>query len=91
MKQKRENPSCTGKVFAHMKIKIYHIESIEKCNRFLASCQQYGYRVFQMQYDWNDPNGFHAWFQKIGTTELIEIVTHNKAVQDNIVNFNPSW
>jgi hypothetical protein len=65
----------------------YKIEAIEKCNKFLEECRQRGWKVWQMQYRWNRPEGFHAWFHKADEPD-IEVITHNEAVQDAIVNFN---
>ncbi len=74
-----------------MKNKSYRIETIEKCTRFLDACRERGYHVWQMQYQWFMPEGFHAWFHKPGNPEEIEIITHSKHVQEAIVNFNQPW
>lgn len=68
--------------------KPYRIETMEKCNKFLEECRQRGYTVWQMQYRWDEPEGFHAWFYKSGH-EDIEVITHNKQIQQAIVKFEP--
>lgn len=70
-------------------MKPYIIETMEKCNKFLEECRLRGYRVWQMQYRWNEPEGFHAWFHQAGNPDDIEIVTHNEQIQKAIVKFEP--
>lgn len=65
----------------------YTIESMDKCNRFLAKFRANGWSLWQTQYIWSEPEGYHAWFMKAGEDD-IELVTHNEAVQDAIVAFN---
>jgi len=64
----------------------YTINTMDKCNQFLDKLKLNGWKCWQMQYRWNDENGFHAWFWKTGEKD-IEIVTHNKDVQRAIVKF----
>lgn len=71
-----------------MKNKAYRVETIEKCTRFLAACREHGYYVWQMQYQWNMPEGFHAWFHRSGDPRDIEIVTNNRQVQKMLVDYN---
>jgi len=71
-----------------MKNKAYRVETIEKCTRFLAACREHGYYVWQMQYQWNMPEGFRAWFHRPQDPNDIEVVTHCKKVQKAIVGFN---
>ena len=70
-----------------MKNKLYKIDNMEKCTRFLDECRERRWQLWQMQYRYDDPEGFHAWFMKAGELD-IEIVTHNEDVQEAIVNFN---
>jgi hypothetical protein len=70
------------------KNKSSRIETIEKCNEFLARCRANGWQLWQMQYRWNEPEGFHAWFMKPGEPD-IEIITYNRKVQEAIVGFEP--
>jgi hypothetical protein len=65
----------------------YKIETMEKCDKFLAECRQRGWKVWQMQYRWSAPEGFHAWFHKAWEPD-IEVITHNGQVQDAIVAYN---
>ena len=71
-----------------MKNKAYRVETIEKCTRFLAACREHGYYVWQMQYQWNMPEGFLAWFHRSGNPGDIEIVTNNRQVQKMLVDYN---
>jgi len=71
-----------------MKNKAYRVETIEKCTRFLAACRERGYHVWQMQYQWFMPEGFHAWFHRSGDPGDIEIVTNNRQVQKMLVDYN---
>lgn len=64
----------------------YKVESIDKCNRFLSKFRASGWNLWQMQFRWNDLEGFHAWFMKAGE-EDIELVTRNEEVQKAIVKY----
>jgi len=66
----------------------YTVNNMDKCNSFLAKFRANGWKCWQMQYRWNDENGFHAWFHKAGEQD-IEVVTFNEDVQRAIVKFEP--
>ncbi len=70
-----------------MKNEPYKIETIDRCNKFLDGCRKRGYKFWRMQYRWSAPEGFHAWFMLAGEPD-IEVVTHNKQVQDALVAYN---
>jgi hypothetical protein len=63
------------------------INDITECKWFLDNLRATGWTVWQMQYRWNHPEGFHAWFMLAGH-EDIEVVTKNKDVQKEIVAYN---
>ena len=65
----------------------YIVNDMQKCTRFLSKLRANGWTVWQMQYRWNEPEGFHAWFMKAGESD-IEIVTFSENVQMAIVEFN---
>lgn len=44
------------------------------------------YRLWQMQYGYDTQEGFHAWFNKSGKSD-VEVVTFNKKVQDAIIKY----
>jgi hypothetical protein len=44
------------------------------------------YRFSAMQYRFDHPEGFHTWFMAKGGKE-VEVMTHDKAVQDAIIKF----
>ena len=66
----------------------YTINDIKKCERFLDKFRAGKWRVWQMQYRWSDPEGFHAWFIKGGEKD-IEVITYSEEVQKAIVSFEP--
>ena len=66
---------------------MYWVETMSRCVKYLDKLRAEGWDVWQMQYRWNLPEGFHAWFWKTGQ-EDIEIVTHNEEVQAAIVTFD---
>ena len=66
---------------------MYQVETMSRCNKYLDKLRFEGWDVWQMQYQWYHPEGFHAWFWKTGH-EDIELVTHNEDVQKAIVSFN---
>lgn len=63
------------------------INDMTECARILDKFRSEGWHVWQMQFRWNLPEGFHAWFMKVGYKD-IEIVTKNKEVEKAIVAFN---
>lgn len=64
------------------------IESAEEWSAFSAVLAEDGYSLWQWQYDFNHPLGFHAWFWSSGK-KLLEVVTHSDRVQDAIISFQP--
>lgn len=66
------------------------IESIEHWNILAAAMRDKGYTLWQMQYNHVHHEGFHAWFYKSGKDD-VEVVTHNRAVEMAIVNYNSSF
>jgi hypothetical protein len=69
-----------------MSIRI--IESIEHWNQACKYLKENNYKVWQSQYSWKQKEGFHAWFGSREDKEQIEIVTHNRDVEKEIVMFN---
>ena len=67
-----------------MKPKI--IESLDNWNILKQALINKGYRLWQMQYGYDRPEGFHAWFMK--DDKNVEIITHDKAVQEDMVSSN---
>ena len=65
----------------------YTINTIDKCDRFLDKFHANDWSLWQMQYRWSDPEGFHAWFMKSGEKD-IELITFNEEIQDRIVRYN---
>lgn len=62
------------------------IETIEQWNILCAALKGKGWRLWQMQYRWNDENGFHAWFWKADKAD-VEVVTYNEEVQKAIERY----
>jgi hypothetical protein len=65
----------------------YTINDMEKCNRFLDKLRANGWKLWQTQYQWDKPEGYHSWFWKTGEKD-IELVTYNEEVQNAIVTFS---
>lgn len=63
------------------------INTMEKWDVAAAYFLEKGYKVWQMQYSWDHPDGFHAWLFVSGNSD-IEICTHNEHVQNSIIKFN---
>jgi hypothetical protein len=62
------------------------VESLEKWAEVAPKLFVHGCRLFTMQYDADHPEGFHAWFW-CPDYPTIEIVTHNKDVQNAIITY----
>lgn len=63
------------------------MKTIESLSQWLILKQAIidkGYKLWRMQYSYNDPEGFHIWIWKKDKQD-VEIVTHNKEVQDDIL------
>ena len=65
----------------------YSIYTLEQCTRLLDEFRADGRHLWQTQYMWNMPEGFHAWFAK-ADSEDIEVITHDKNVQKTIIQFH---
>jgi hypothetical protein len=63
------------------------IESIDQWNKFELKLKEHGYERWQMQFDINHPEGFHAWFWKADNKD-IEVITHNEEVYKAIVQYS---
>jgi|GEM_PF-907152 len=66
------------------------IDTMEKWNILAGAMIEKGYRLWQMQYDCDLPEGFHAWFCKENKHD-VEIVTFNKDVKHAILNYNKDY
>lgn len=63
------------------------IDTMEQWEILAAAMREKGYKLWQMQYSWDNKEGFHARFWKPEKSD-VEVVTFDKAVQDAIVRFN---
>ena len=63
---------------------------MEKWNRFAAKLSDHGYSLWGFQHDYNDPEGFHAWFGAPDMPE-VEIVTRSQAVNEAILHFHTGF
>ena len=61
------------------------VESFDKWEVLKAELKQKVFKLWQMQFSYDAPEGFHAWFLKEGKPQ-VEVVTHNKAIQKDIVS-----
>jgi len=60
------------------------VESLDKWELFKTELIEKGYKLWQMQYGYDSPEGFHAWFWK-GNNQ-VEVVTYDRDVQKDIVS-----
>lgn len=63
------------------------IKTLEQWETIAYKLAEGGYTIWQTQYDYYDPKGFHTWFWASGRPEL-EVVTHDLKVQNAMVNYN---
>lgn len=66
------------------------IENLEQWNILAAAMKEKDYRLWQFQYGYDRPEGLHAWFWRKGRDKDVEVVTHNKEVQEAILIFPTS-
>ena len=69
-----------------MKNSLKHIDTLEKWNILSSAMHERNYYRWQMQYSYDTKEGFHAWFNKSGKSD-VEVVTFNKKVQDAIIKY----
>ena len=67
-------------------MKAYKINTIANYKTWERWFRDNGYLPWQYQYQWDSPEGFHAWFMKAGV-EDIEVITRNEEVHKAIMNF----
>jgi hypothetical protein len=69
---------------------LYRIKTIENWRKnFEPKLAVHGWKLWQMQFRWNLPEGYHAWFWH-ENQEDIELVTWNEEVEEAIREYNPS-
>lgn len=64
------------------------IETIDQWDTLASALKEKGYRLWRMQYRWDLPTGFHAWFTKEGVKDDFEVITHVEQVQKAIIKYN---
>ena len=60
------------------------IDDIEQWNAAKSYFQDHSYKLWQFQYGFDTPDGFHAWFTDLAHND-IEIVTFKEDVQEAII------
>jgi hypothetical protein len=68
-------------------MRIKTIDIYENWIILSEAMKEKGYSLWQFQYSADMPEGFHAWFWK-KQKDLVEVITHNKDIQDAILNYN---
>ena len=63
---------------------------MEKWNRLSAKMSAHSYGLYVFQHDYDNPEGFHAWFEAPDMPN-IEIVTHNQDVNEAILHFHTGF
>lgn len=64
------------------------IRSLEQWREVSDKLAAHNYKVFCMQFDWNEPDGFQARFHSPDRPERIHLETKLEEVQKAIVAFN---
>ncbi len=62
------------------------VETLDHWRKLSGLLGARGYRLWQMQYDTTDPEGFHAWFCRAGRPD-VELVTYNGDVCEAILRY----
>ena len=63
-------------------MEIKRIETLSKWLVLKQMIKDKGYTLWQMQYSWDNPEGFHIGYMK--GDKRLEVITHNKDVADDI-------
>ena len=64
-----------------------HINTIEKWHILRQAMVEKGWSLWQFQYRYDSPEGFHAFFIKEGKPD-VEVKTFNQEVEESIVGYN---
>lgn len=62
------------------------IDDVAKWTALASELARSGYKIWQMQYDTDHPEGFHVWFAA-HQRPTVEVMTRNDAVYDAIVKY----
>ena len=65
-------------------MRIRTIETLEHWQILKTALIENKYKLWQMQFSYDAPQGFHAWFWK--GDKQVEVTTHNINVQMDIVS-----
>lgn len=65
-------------------MEVKRIEEIETWIALKRLIVAKGYTLWQMQYSWDNPEGFIAGFMK--HDKRLTLITHNKDIEDDIIN-----
>jgi hypothetical protein len=65
----------------------FTVETLEQWNILAAKLKDRGYKPWQYQYSWHNPEGLHVWFAKQGK-EDVEVITHSEEIHKAIYKFN---
>ena len=63
-------------------MEIKRIETLSKWFVLKQMIKDKGYTLWQMQYDWDNPEGYHVGY--INGNKRLEVITHSKDVADDI-------
>jgi hypothetical protein len=62
------------------------IDTLEQWETVAAAIREKGHRLWQWQYRYDHPEGFHTWVWAEGKN--VEFITYSKQVQDAMISFN---
>ena len=65
-------------------MRVRAIETMEQWQILKAALIEKGYKLWQTQYGYDSPEGYHARFSK--NDKQVEVATHNKDIQNDIVS-----
>lgn len=63
-------------------VETKHIETLSKWLVLKQMIKDKGYTLWQMQYDWDNPDGYHVGY--MNGDKRLEVITHCKDVADDI-------
>lgn len=75
----------TCSVIITLMMNLKKINDIQEWLKIEEILKEKGYFLYQMQYRWNDENGFLAWFMKDEIS--YSVVTYDETVQTAIVKY----
>jgi hypothetical protein len=66
-------------------MKSYNINTLDQCDKLIQLAKERTYTIFQMQFAWNEPDGFIMTLVNTNG-KMAEIRTKDRGVQEKLIS-----